>query len=1448
MSRVCIAPLVVFLLHVNGNAQDHWAIDIGGLGADQVADVQVDASGDLFATGEFSATMTMGGQTFQSVGQRDVFVGRWEPDGTLDWLVTGGGNAIDRGTKVFPAADGSVLVCGQFMGAATLFDTLVYSAQGTPDVYVARLDGATGQRIWLNTAGSTAGGERPYGITASPTGQVTIAGDFKGTMWFDNTSITSLPDPITLQPGYDVFIASYAADGALLWVKHGGAKYTDRAIDLVTDPAGSIYVTGQFSDTITFDLQHPNSMYNATFLVKFSATGQEQWFVRYGGALFTHVRDLLRAPNGDLLLCGDVRGDQFYVDDVPDLVQTDGSYAYYLLRTDPNGQLLASSSMGSDHPLSVSGMALQGDSLAVSGTFDCAFTGMQDLYGSGLFTATGTEDLFIARHAASDLVLTNAQQFGGQDAKRSGPLAWTTEGDLVFCGAFSDHLVFPSDGQTWPGTDVAASANDTLGGYCGDPHYGDFVDMEAEGQLDGFLARAYVLGRAPYDFWQRGSDGACEHDARTPCIMANNLVGCADSVSICYPPVPGSFPSMLSMDMFAQWSQAGVVHPPHNGPALHFLWSTGETTPTIIPTTTGWYTCTVSTPGGCPLGMDSIHVTILPYPTVLLSDGLGINVDVALFQGVPIQICGPPVPIWPSTLIGVDSLQWYVDGVPVPGDTVWADTTAFYTVQVLNAGGCSAVNSLPAVYGGTLDLPDLSDAEFRFYYQGQPMEQDSAVLCDLVGCAQGTLAITWYENNIPVDLPEGTAINVNTDAGCAPGTVYTTDSVSWSVGAFADGWIPFTVTVVVSNAPCGTDQYLFTASDSIYITRVSLPSFDPPMDQVLCQGDTVALFLTDCISCDSVHWSGSDLIGAFGSPDTALVDLPGIFFYQAIHYDLGIGCVWPFPAPGLVFVDTPFPPSVAMQPPDGMVCPGDTVLLSVAGQGTAFQWYGPDGPIPGNSSSIAVQVPGEYGVDLINSDGCTVSSASVMMGNYGTPYLGTGLDDNILCAGESVVVDVVAPAATSIQWLPPLSGNGLSQLIVAPGNYTCAITSCGVNTFASITILQGAATAQVLEPGPFTLCPGDTALLEGLPGQAFYLWEPVAVPSQFLQTTEAGGYTLIVVDDLGCIDTSDVVIVDLTPFTQPLVAPDLSACAGEVIEVTAQGSGDLTWYADPNGTQIIGTGNDLTVGPMMADTSYFVTQTEGACTSPAAAVMVTVHAIPDPPQLDGPWQACVGGSITMNADGPADAEYHWTSPIGPFNGTSITPGPLDATGSGTWSCVAEWDGCASDTAVSVLSVSAGAIWDFDPVTPCSGAIYSLTLPGLTDVGWSNGALGNELTVSATGVYSFQATDSMGCMASGSVQVTFGPCELIVPNVFSPNGDGNNDIIALDAPDGATLHLSIFNRWGERVLDRSAVHVDWDGRSGMSGERLVEGTYFYTLDMIGADGEVRSQTGTILLLR
>src|SRR5690606_30652868 len=80
--------------------------------------------------------------------------------------------------------------------------------------------------------------------------------------------------------------------------------------------------------------------------------------------------------------------------------------------------------------------------------------------------------------------------------------------------------------------------------------------------------------------------------------------------------------------------------------------------------------------------------------------------------------------------------------------------------------------------------------------------------------------------------------------------------------------------------------------------------------------------------------------------------------------------------------------------------------------------------------------------------------------------------------------------------------------------------------------------------------------------------------------------------------------------------------------------------------------------------------------------------------------------------------------------------------------------------------------------------------------------------------------------------------LVIPDAFSPNGDGVNDTYVIhnleSYPDNS---FQVFNRWGNKVLDRSPYTSDWDGTNqfgSVFGEQLPESTYYYVLDLNNGD--------------
>lgn len=91
-----------------------------------------------------------------------------------------------------------------------------------------------------------------------------------------------------------------------------------------------------------------------------------------------------------------------------------------------------------------------------------------------------------------------------------------------------------------------------------------------------------------------------------------------------------------------------------------------------------------------------------------------------------------------------------------------------------------------------------------------------------------------------------------------------------------------------------------------------------------------------------------------------------------------------------------------------------------------------------------------------------------------------------------------------------------------------------------------------------------------------------------------------------------------------------------------------------------------------------------------------------------------------------------------------------------------------------------------------------------------------------------------------------PPEVDVPNVFSPNGDGINDLFSIQPKNVSAMHCQIFSRWGNLVFESEATQILWNGTH--EGKMLAAGVYFYILSYTGTNGYTNERTGTIHLLK
>tara|TARA_R110002050_G_scaffold49818_1_gene115518 strand:- start:4888 stop:7077 length:2190 start_codon:yes stop_codon:yes gene_type:complete len=94
-----------------------------------------------------------------------------------------------------------------------------------------------------------------------------------------------------------------------------------------------------------------------------------------------------------------------------------------------------------------------------------------------------------------------------------------------------------------------------------------------------------------------------------------------------------------------------------------------------------------------------------------------------------------------------------------------------------------------------------------------------------------------------------------------------------------------------------------------------------------------------------------------------------------------------------------------------------------------------------------------------------------------------------------------------------------------------------------------------------------------------------------------------------------------------------------------------------------------------------------------------------------------------------------------------------------------------------------------------------------------------------------------------------PFKLFIPNAFSPNGDGLNEIFAYSISGANRLEIFIYNRWGEQVFHSQKLNDYWNGNINNTGEKALSGVYIYKIRVVSsADGTSLYKTGQVSLIR
>jgi gliding motility-associated-like protein len=234
---------------------------------------------------------------------------------------------------------------------------------------------------------------------------------------------------------------------------------------------------------------------------------------------------------------------------------------------------------------------------------------------------------------------------------------------------------------------------------------------------------------------------------------------------------------------------------------------------------------------------------------------------------------------------------------------------------------------------------------------------------------------------------------------------------------------------------------------------------------------------------------------------------------------------------------------------------------------------------------------------------------------------------------------------------------------------------------------------------------------------------------------------------------------------------------------------------------------------------------------------------------------CEGQKVTINAQGANS--FSWTPSIGlsSTNGNAITASPTSTTnytitGYNSPTCGVDTILVVTVNPLPILSLSA-------PDSICQGQEFKIIAIGTGNFNWipSSGLSCNLCPSPTVNIHSNQQyivviTDVNSCVNKDSIIIRVkSSCSdnIFIPNIFSPNGDGINDIFNVKANDVKSMGLEIYDRWGINIFSSDEINPSWDGRT-KSGEHCSEGTYFYLLRIQKYTGENKDYKGFLTLVK
>lgn len=455
-----------------------------------------------------------------------------------------------------------------------------------------------------------------------------------------------------------------------------------------------------------------------------------------------------------------------------------------------------------------------------------------------------------------------------------------------------------------------------------------------------------------------------------------------------------------------------------------------------------------------------------------------------------------------------------------------------------------------------------------------------------------------------------------------------------------------------------------------------------------------------------------------------------------------------------------------------------------------------------------------------------------------------------LCAGDTLQLSAIinGGAYSSFFWL---AGNGfynnpgsLSTGYIPNNNFTGTdllifgiVSTCGDTVYDSLGIVISNGTNLLLSTsGSTTFCTGDSVVVTAS-GGINYLWSTGATTAAIVVYT-TGTFTVSAVGVCGLKTDSVITTVTNDSLINFFVSGPVNFCQGDSVALSvANGGLSFLWSNGATTSGIV----------VMASGTYNVTVT-GGCGIVNFSQQVTVTNAPTV-NITGNPLLCPGENSLLTASGAIT--YIWSD--GSTNNTiSLSnPGTYTVTGS---------NNCGSQSVSINITLSfINAQFSADTLSGYAPLLVNFTEESsvATNYTWVFGDGGTSnlnnptYTFNTPGVYqvSLAIEDINGCRDTTfqTIVIYEDSVMLLIPNVFTPNGDASNPYFNVYGKGFHSISGKIYSRWGKEIASWETPGDGWNGKT-KNNEDAPEGIYYYILTITFSNGKTENKNGQVLLIR